>query len=56
MQTLQNVVKENAADVVERFEEKFKEIKVEGKRKSHGSSTMYADTLPKTHYTEAEQR
>ena len=56
LQALRDIVKENTADVVERFEEKFKEIKVEGKRKSHGSSTMYADTLPKTHYTEAEQR
>ena len=42
--------------MVERFEEKFKEIRIEGKRKSHGYSTMYANTLLRTHYTETEQR
>ena len=42
---------------VENFEKKFKEIRVEGKRKSlTSSSTMFTETLPATHYTEAEQR
>ena len=56
LQALREVVKENVADVVEKFEEKFKEIKIEGKRKPHGSLTMHADTLPTTHFTEAEHR
>ena len=49
-------MKENK-DVVERFENKFKEIRIEGKRKSHNSSSaMYTEILPKTYYTEAEQK
>ena len=56
MQALREVVKENAENVVERFEEKFKEIRIEGKTNSHRSFTMYTDTLPKTHNTEAEQK
>ena len=55
IQALRNVVKENGPDVVANFEKKFKEIKVEGKRKSH-ASTMYTEPLPATHYTEAEQK
>ena len=45
LQALRNVVKENAADVVKRFETKFKETRIEGKRKFNGTST--------THYTES---
>ena len=32
IQSLREIVKENKEDVVERFENKFKEIRVEGKR------------------------
>ena len=57
LQALRDVVKENSEDVVENFEQKFKEIRVEGKRKSlNSSSTLYTDKLPFTYYTEAEQR
>ena len=56
IQALRDVVKENSEDVVENFEQKFKEIRVEGKRKSlNSSSTLYTDKLPSTYYTEAEQ-
>ena len=56
LQALRDVVKENSEDVVENFEQKFKEIHVEGKRKSlNSSSTLYTDKLPSTYYTEAEQ-
>ena len=41
IQALRNVVKENSPDIVENFEKKFKEIRVEGKRKSLSSSTIY---------------
>ena len=40
LQALRDAVKESAENVLERFEEKFKEIRIEGKRKSHSSSTM----------------
>ena len=57
IQALRNVVKESSPNAVDNFEKKFKEIKIEGKRKSHNSySTMYTETLPKTYYTEAEQK
>ena len=57
IQALKEIVKTNGEDVVENFEQKFKEIRVEGKRKSHNSSsTLYTDKLPSTYYTEAEQR
>ena len=49
------MVKENGPDVVANFEKKFKEIKIEGKRKPY-SFTMYTEPLPATHYTEAEQK
>ena len=55
IQSLRNVVKEGGVDVVTNFEKKFKEIMIEGKRKSH-ASMMYAEKLPATHYTEAEQK
>ena len=53
LQSLRNVVKEGGKNVVENFEKKFKEIKIEGKRKA-SSSAMYTEHLPRTHYTEAE--
>ena len=44
IQVLREKVKENKEDVLERFETKFREIRIEGKRKSHNSSsTMYTD-------------
>ena len=47
LQTLREVVKENGPDVVKNFEEKFKEIRVEGKRKSlKDSATHYTETPP----------
>ena len=55
LQSLRNVVKEGGVNVVSNFEKKFKEIKIEGKRKSH-TSTMYTKQLPATHYTEAEHK
>ena len=56
-QALREIVKENKEDVVERFETKFREIRIKGKRKSlYSSSTMYIETLPQTYYTEAEQK
>ncbi len=56
LQTLREVVKVNGPDVVKNFEEKFKEIRVEGKRKSlKDSTTHYTESPPSTYYTEAEQ-
>ena len=49
-------MKTNGPDVVKNFEEKFKEIRVEGKRKTFKeSATNYTETPPLTYYTEAEQ-
>ena len=56
LQALREVVKENGQDVVQNFENKFKEIRVEGKRKSLKESTaLYTERPPPTYYTEAEQ-
>ena len=56
LQSLREVVKANGPDVVKNFEEKFKEIRVEGKRKSlKDSTTHYTEIPPPTYYTEAEQ-
>ena len=53
--TMRNVVKESSPDeVVENFKKKFKEIKIECKRKAVSSSAMLSEKLPSTHYTEAE--
>ena len=47
LQSLREVVKTNGPDVVKNFEEKFKEIRVEGKRKSlKDSATNYTETPP----------
>ena len=56
IKALRNIVKENSPYVVKNIENKFKEIRVEGKRKSLSSSKMYTETLPATSYTEAEQK
>ena len=57
IQVLREIVKENKEDVVERLETKFREIRIDSKRKSlNSSSKMYTETLPKTYYTEAEQK
>ena len=37
LQVLRDVVKENAEDVVTRFENKFKETRIEGKKKFNGT-------------------
>ena len=56
LQALREVVKENGQAVVQNFERKFKEICVEGKRKSLKESTaLYTERPPPTYYTEAEQ-
>ena len=53
IQVLRNVVKDSSPDeVVENFEKKFKEIKIEGKRKAVLSSAMFTDKLSRTYYTE----
>ena len=53
IQAFGNVVKEGGWDVIDNFKKKFKEIKIEGKRKAMSSSAMYTKQLPRTHYTEA---
>ena len=46
IEALREIVKDNNEDVVENFEKKFKEIRVEGKRKSlNSSSTMQICSL-----------
>ena len=40
--------------MVENFEKKFKDIRIEGKRKAVLSSTIFTEHLLRTHYTEAE--
>ena len=56
LQALREVVKDNGQTVVQNFERKFKEICVEGKRKSlKESTTLYTEKPPPTYYTEAEQ-
>ena len=37
------------------MENKYIEVRVEVKGKSVSSSAMFTETLPRTHYTEAEQ-
>ena len=57
IQALKIIVKENAPDAVEKFENKFKEFRIEGKRKPlSASTTNYTEKLPKTYYTEAENK
>ena len=40
--------------MVENFKNKFKEIKIEGKRKAMSYSEMYTEKLPRTYYKEEE--
>ena len=54
MQALRNMVKECGPEVIEKFEKKFKEIRIEGKRKAVSSSTMFTETLPSMYYMEAK--
>ena len=54
---MREIIKENAEDEVEKFETKFKEFRVEGKRKSlNASETNYTERLPKTYYTKKENK
>ena len=53
IQALRDVVKEGGPDVVDKFENKFKEISIEGNRKAV-SSAMFSEKLLSTLYTEAE--
>ena len=56
LQVLREVAKENGQNVVQNFEKKFKEIRVEGKRKSmKESTTLYTEKPLTPYYTEAEQ-
>ena len=55
IQALRDVVKKGGPEVIEKFEKKFKEVRIEGKRKYVSSSTMFTETLPSTYYMEAEQ-
>ena len=49
IQALRNVVKDSSPDeVVKNFKKKFKEIKIEGKRKAVSSSAMLTEQLPRT--------
>ena len=56
-QALRDVVKEGGEDVIERFQKKFKEMKVEGNRKSV-AGVMYTNLKPpenhQTKYTESK--
>ena len=53
IQALRDIVKAGGEEVIENLEEKFIEVRVEGKRKSP-SSAMFTESLPMTHYTEKE--
>ena len=54
IQALRSVVKEGSLNIIDNFEKKFKEIRIEGKRKAILSSAMFSEQLPRTHYTKAE--
>ena len=51
---MRNLVKEGSPEVIEKFEKKFKEVRIEGNRKAGSSSVMFSEALPSTYYTEAE--
>ena len=53
-QALRNVVKEGGVNILQNFENKFKEMRVEGCRKSAPSVMYTEDKLPETHYTRSE--
>ena len=48
-------MKEVGPDVIDKFKQKFKEIRIEGKRKAVSSSTLFSEALPSTYDTEAEK-
>ena len=54
IQAFRNVVKQGGPDIIDKFKQKFKEIRVQGKRKAV-SSTMFSEALPSTYYTETEK-
>ena len=58
-QSLRNIVKEGSVNILKNFEDKFKEMRVEGCRKD-ASSVMYTEDvneeLPENHYTDTELR
>ena len=57
IQVLREIVKENAPDAVEKFENKFKEFRIEGKRKALSAfETNCTEKLPKTYYTKEENK
>ena len=57
IQELREIVKGNAPHAVERFENKYKEFRIEGKRKAlSASATNYAEKLPKMYYTKEESK
>ena len=45
VQALRNVLKEGGPDVVENIQKKFKEIRIEGKRKAVSASAMFTEQL-----------
>ena len=53
--SLRNVFKEGCSKSVSNLKKKFKEMKIERKRKSY-TSLMYTENLLSTHYTEAEHQ
>ena len=60
-QALKDIVKLGGDNVIKNFEEKFKELQVEGCRKDSSSSTVMNaedmekdEDLPEDHYTESE--
>ena len=48
-QALRDVVKEGGEDVIKKFEKKFKEMKVEGNRKSVAGLMFTDPNIPQTH-------
>ena len=56
LQSHRNIVKEGGVDVVENFKNKFKEIKIKGKRKVMSSLAMYTEELPRTYLHRGRDR
>ena len=42
--------------MVKKFENKFKEVRIKGKKKALCASTNYTEKLPKTYYTKEENK
>ena len=60
-QALRDVVKLSGVDIIKKFKEKFKELRVEGYRKDvFFASVMYTEDInkdiPEDHYTESEMK